>query len=65
MNPEQWKQKRGHARARSAPIAVSIVEIVHRVEDTALAVGAVRPAASVGAQAQAEESAVVVRHRKP
>jgi hypothetical protein len=65
MNPEQWQQKRGHARARSAPIAITVAEIAHRVDDTALAVGAARPAASVGGPVQAEESAVVARQRKP
>lgn len=65
MNPEQWQKKRSYARARSVPIAITVAEIAHRVDDTALAVGSARPVASVGGQVQAEGSAVKVRHRKP
>lgn len=65
MNREQWQQKRGHARVTRVPTAITRAEIAHRVEDTTLAAGATRPAAVVSGDAQAEESAVKVRHRKP
>ncbi|MBI4996338.1 MAG: hypothetical protein HZC22_05440 [Rhodocyclales bacterium] len=65
MNPEQWQQKRRHARAQSAPSAITVAEIAHRVDVADHVIGGARPAAGAGGPVRAEESAVVARHRKP
>jgi len=65
MNREQWQQKRGYARVRSVPIATTVAEIAHRVDVADVSIGGAKSAASAGGPVQAEESAVVVRHRRP